>query len=102
MNQQQQVQQLLQQGAAFKQSALTGKRARINVNTAWFYSYDTAIAKVNYSNKLVYINSRKYSQTTSKHQNLVQREATLQGYTVEYLFTATSNHNTDYMVWTRL
>lgn len=102
MNQQQQVQQLLQHGAAFQQSALTGKRPALQPNQALIFSYAVAIARIRYDDKLVYINSRKYSQTTSKHQNLVQREAIKQGYTIEHLFTSTASYNDDYMVWTRL
>lgn len=99
MNQQQAVEQLLRHGSGFKQSGLSAKRMTTVAHQAIIYSYYTAIAKVDYSREVVLINTRKYSQTTSRHQNLIQREAIRKGFKVEYIST---NDPNDFLKWTRL
>ena len=99
MNQQQAVEQLLRNGSSFKQSGLSGERLFTIDHQAIIKSYATVIAVIDYNREVVMINTRKYSQTTSKHQNLIQREAIRKGYKVEYL---NPKDPEDYMKWTHL
>ena len=100
MNQQQAVEQLLRRGGSFKQSGLSGTRLSTIDHKAVIRSYETSIAIIDYNKEVVMLNIKKYSRTTSKHQNLIQREATRKGFKVEYLNP--QDNKQDYMIWTRL
>lgn len=99
MNQQQAVEQLLRHGSSFKQSGLSGKRLNTIDHQAVIKSYDTTIAIIDYNREEVIIDIKKYSQTTSKHQNLIQREAIRKGFKVEYVNPR--DNEEDLIKWSR-
>ena len=58
----------------------------IDDNKIMMINYNTIIASKKINDDKINLNIKKYSQTTSKNQNLIKRLATQKGYTIkEYI-----------------
>ena len=58
----------------------------INDDIINLVNYNTIIAYKKINDKTIYLNIKKYSQTTTKNQNLIKRLATQKGYIIkEYI-----------------
>lgn len=42
-------------------------------NEYWIFSYSTPIAVINFEENIFKLNARKYSSTSSRHQNIVRK-----------------------------